>query len=477
MKRHRPKDPKGRRHLINVTIRRLAAFLSFDFFIASIVAAAVYGESASDVWQAWIRILTSPSPLVTDYFRLGSLSAALFNAAMCGGACALMMALLRGGLYRPSVWAGYFLVVAHCFYGLNFINMWPPIIGFGICCKLNGLLLRDNLDKAMFITSFAPFFSELLFRYPMPYDVHWVILGLDLHPLSILAVLLLSIFVGLALPPMLPGTDKLHRGYNLYNGGLATGLLGLLIYAFLFKTLGVVPQGPLEVENPAYDAVGQSYMLFGTAFFILVSGACILYGWFLNGKSFRGYRKLLADSGYRANFLHDYGEGLVWINLGLYCLMMLAYFDVVILLTDGAGFTGATFGIILAAMTFAAGGQHPLNVWPILVGYALVSAVVTAESLLMGQPIPWTLSTQGYMNGLAFATGLCPFSGKFGWKVGVAAGALSAVLCTTTSAMHGGFILYNGGLTAGISALILLPMLDTYLTHTEKWGQDDRDTL
>lgn len=465
---------EDRRHSINVTIRRLGAFFSFDLLVASIVAAICYDESATEVWNAWVRILTSPSPLVTDYFRLGSLSAALLNAAMCGGSCAFLMGFLRGGKYRPSVWAGYFLVIAHCFYGLNFINMWPPMIGFAICCKLNGLRFRDNLDRAMFITSFAPFFSELLFRYPMPYDIQWNILGWNVHPLTLLAVLLLSIFVGLALPPMLPGTAKLHRGFNLYNGGLATGLLGLLIYAFLFKTLGVAPQGPIQADNAAYDAMGQSYILFGSIFYIAISTACIIYGWFLNGKTFRGYKNLLQDSGYKANFLLDYGEGLVWVNLGIYCFMMLAYFDTVILLTEGAGFTGATFGIILAAMTFAAGGQHPGNVWPILAGYSLLSLVVTGISFLAGHPVPWTLSTQGYMNGLAFATGLCPFSGKFGWKVGVAAGFLSAVMCTTTSAIHGGFVLYNGGLTAGISALILLPMLDTYLTHTEKWGEDDR---
>ena len=76
--------------------------------------------------------------------------------------------------------------------------------------------------------------------------------------------------------------------------------------------------------------------------------------------------------------------------------------------------------------------------------------------------IPWTLSTQGYINGLAFATGLCPFAGKYGWKVGVLAGFLSAVICTSTSAMHGGFVLYNGGFTAGLTALVLVPVLDYY---------------
>ena len=74
----------------------------------------------------------------------------------------------------------------------------------------------------------------------------------------------------------------------------------------------------------------------------------------------------------------------------------------------------------------------------------------------------WSLATQGYINGLAFATGLCPFAGKYGWKIGTVAGVVNAIICTSTSALHGGFVLYNGGLTAGLTALILIPILDFY---------------
>ena len=79
-----------------------------------------------------------------------------------------------------------------------------------------------------------------------------------------------------------------------------------------------------------------------------------------------------------------------------------------------------------------------------------------------GLDIPWTLSTQAYINGLAFATGLCPIAGKYGWKWGVVAGLVSAIICTSTAAMHGGFVLYNGGFNAGLTALILIPVLDFY---------------
>ena len=81
---------------------------------------------------------------------------------------------------------------------------------------------------------------------------------------------------------------------------------------------------------------------------------------------------------------------------------------------------------------------------------------------MAGFDVPWTLSTQAYINGFAFATGLCPIAGKYGFGYGVLAGLLSAVICTVTAEMHGGFVLYNGGLTAGLTALVLIPIFDFY---------------
>ena len=36
------------------------------------------------------------------------------------------------------------------------------------------------------------------------------------------------------------------------------------------------------------------------------------------------------------------------------------------------------------------------------------------------------------------------------------------MICTVTAEMHGGFVLYNGGFTAGLTALVLIPILDYY---------------
>jgi hypothetical protein len=50
----------------------------------------------------------------------------------------------------------------------------------------------------------------------------------------------------------------------------------------------------------------------------------------------------------------------------------------------------------------------------------------------------------------------------YGVCTGLAAGALCASICTATSAIHGGLMLYNGGFTTGVAALILIPILEHY---------------
>ena len=44
---------------------------------------------------------------------------------------------------------------------------------------------------------------------------------------------------------------------------------------------------------------------------------------------------------------------------------------------------------------------------------------------------------------------------------------MCASMCTATSALHGGLVLYNGGFTSGITALILLPILEHYIPKPE----------
>ena len=445
-------------------IKAICFNFSICFFVASF-AATVYLNLWGHVWKDFLKLMVLPGPLVTDYFMLGNIASAFLNAGICGMTFTLLMIVLKTEC-RPSYLAGYFLVVAHCFYGLNFLNMWPPVLGILLFTKIFKIGFRHNLDMAMFSTAFGPFISEMLFRYHV-WD-YYIAYEVQVSVLGFIYVIIFSIFLGFAIPAMLPGALKLHKGFNLYNGGLAFGLLGLFIYAFMYKTMGIEPPHATPTPNVVYASHTNSYQIFSTWFFVIVFALFILWGWYLNGKSFKGYKDLLKSTGHTADFFAEYGAPKVIMNIGFYGFLVFTYFLLVISFTDGAGFTGPTVGVILAAMTFSSQGQHPANVWPIFIGYITLSLLVTILCSLAGLDIPWTLSTQGYINGAAFATGLCPIAGRYGRRYGVIAGILAAILCTSTSSMHGGLMLYNGGLTTGITALIMVPCLEYYWRDKKK---------
>lgn len=447
-------------------------FISLFFLIATPIA-IIYTQEW-DFFENLLRILTSPSKLVTDYFALGGLGSTLFNAAICGLFANLIVYISRAKA-NATILAGYMLIVAHCFYGLNFLNMWPPFFGILLYCGIMKKKISDNIHIAFFSTALAPFVSELCFRYTIgKYDPS----AMGVNGGGVILALVCGLAIGFVIPALLPGTTAMHRGYNLYKAGLAIGILGIFINAFMFPTLGVEAPTTEAIINQAYNARPYGYLEFMNVFFAILFSITFVVGFIFNKKSLRGYRDLLRCTGYGTDFTDKFGMPLCMINISLYGLAILAYLNLIFIvpslwsaLPAGVGFTGATVGIVFAALTFAADGQHLKNVFPIAVGYVTLFALVVIICLIADIDIPWTLSTQAYINGLAFATGLCPIAGKYGFRYGVLAGFLSAIICTVTAEMHGGFVLYNGGFNAGLTALVLIPILDFY--HVKPLREDD----
>ena len=443
------------------------------FFLAATPIAVLYTKEW-DFFENLLRILTSPSKLVTDYFALGGLGSTFFNAAICGLFVNLIVYISRA---KPNatILAGYMLIVAHCFYGLNFLNMWPPFFGILLYCGVMHKKISENIHIAFFAAALAPFVSELFFRYAIGnYDASVV----TINWIGVILTLICGLAIGFIIPALLPGTTAMHRGYNLYKAGLAIGILGIFINAFMYRTLGVEAPKDLPIVNEGYDALPYAYRGFMNVFFLLLFAITLTVGWILNKKHLRNYRELLQCTGYGTDFTDKFGMPLCMINIALYGLAILAYLNLIFILPSlfpwlpsGGGFGGATVGIVFAALTFAADGQHPKNVFPIAVGYVALFVVVLVICRITNFDIPWTLSTQAYINGLAFATGLCPIAGKYGFRYGVLAGFMSAVICTVTAEMHGGFVLYNGGFNAGLTALVLIPILDFY--HVKPIKEDD----
>lgn len=433
--------------------------LSLVLIIASVVSAMAVGEDFGGVMQGFLRIILSPARNMPDYFHLGGLAAASLNAGLCGLACSILIIVNRTPA-GSAVLSGFFLVIAHGFYGLNLLNMWPCFLGVVVYCRVRKKPLGENLATAMFSTALAPFISEFLFAFPI--GDRFTLFGTEISIVGVVVGCLSSVLFGFVVPALLPGTTKMHRGFNLYKAGLAIGLFGVFMFALMFETLGLEPSGEVIYTNELYERFGRSHPVFTNVVWGLIFLLTAIAGIILCKGDFSGYRALIKKDGHLDDFCEQFGMKTCLINIGIYGLFILLYFNLAIFFTDGVGFTGNVAGLIFAAVAFSASGQHPKNVYPILIGYSLLSVLVHLVCFASGLEIPWTLSTQSYFGGLAFATGLCPIASKFGVKFGILAGALSAIICTSTAQMHGGLMLYNGGFTAGLTAMLMVPILDFY---------------
>ena len=403
------------------------------------------------MFSGFAQILMSPAQLTKDYFEVGSVSGAFLNVALVGFACTAM-AFLPGAAVNGLTIAAYFLTTGFSFWGINFLNMWPFFLGV----MLHALARRESFAKyvnlAMFSTALCPLASELLLRYPESGEPRGVTLT------GVVLMLAVGMLIGFLTPAMAAHSPSVHKGYDLYSAALPGVLLGLFAVAVLYKSLGhAVPE--------IAATLGESHPAVVWGFCAVFFGLCVLAGWQLNGRSFGGYADLLRDTGHKADFAAKYGAGLAIMNVGVYGLMILAYYIFVNAIQGDAlaGFNGVTLGIVFCMVCFGGAGAHPGNVWPIMAGYVVFSFAAT---LCLGGVFP--VNAQAIMVGLCFASGLAPIAGNYGWWAGVLAGGMHYFLVTSIPAIHGGFSLYNGGFTSLLIAVILTPQLETFCKTKEQ---------
>ncbi len=132
----------------------------------------------------------------------------------------------------------------------------------------------------------------------------------------------------------------------------------------------------------------------------------------------------------------------------------------------GVTLNGATLGLVLCMLACGVAGSHPGNVWPIMVGYVVMSFV--AKWLFVGESYILAINAQAILTGLCFANGLSPIAGKYGWGAGIVAGMLHYTLVTCVPALHGGYLLYNGGFTACLVCIFFVPALERFLRLKEE---------
>lgn len=417
-------------------LRAVMCAFSLAFLIGALLA-----PDLPEIFSGFWRICTLPAQLTKDYFKpeLGSISGSLLNYFLISATCCALM-FLPGAKVTGGTVLAYFLTVGFSSYGMNILNIIPLMLGVVVYSLIKKQAFGKNLNFFMFSTAVAPIITQVLFYYPvMGEEPHLSLLGVVIS-------LIIGVVVGCAMPALCAHSPGFHKGYDIYNAGPAAGFLCFLLFAVLYKTLGV--------EAPAIGAsLGAGDWTFVNVFCITCFALCVVAGFVINGNSFKGYGKLFLDSGYKVDFAAKYGIGPCVINIGVYGLFILAYYNLI-----GATFTGPTMGAVFCMLACCAIGATPLNVLPIMIGYFIGSRFGASA-----------INAQAIIVGLCFASGLAPISGEYGPIAGIIAGLLHYCIVTSVPAIHGGFNLYNGGFTAGLVCFVFIPILESYAkTRTQR---------
>ena len=379
----------------------------------------------SELVQGLHTILKANDVLLTDYLEIAGVGPTLLNAALV---LLINLGLMRKLDLKPNgiIIAALFLLAGFSFMGKNIFNIWPFYLGGYVYSRYHQIPYKNVVLINIFSTAFSPISS--LISGAM--SDHFLIV--------IMLNALVGGFIGFIMPTISAHILTFHSGYNLYNMGTAAGFVGMLIYSILdVSKVSVAGNNVLLQENNPVLIM----------FFIVYSLALILIGWKMNERSFKGYKDVMKHTGRLVtDVIKQDGFGLSLINMGLLGLLSIAFVLVV-----GGVMNGPTIAAVLAVMGFGSFGKHPRNTWPIVLGVCLGWVIFGID-----KPISTLV-----MSAL-FGTTLAPVAGEFGALWGIVAGALHMAFVVNIGAMHGGLMLYNNGLSGGIVAAVLIPLIDAF---------------
>lgn len=424
------------------------------FSVCFLIAACILpdrGEAFTGLW----KILSGTCKISTNYFALGGYAATFLNMGLVGLICTALCCL-PGAKPNNVTTLGVLLTVGFASWGINPLNMIPTVLGVVLYCLVKKEKLGAMSNAMLYSTGIAPLISDLLLRYPNVEAVGFNWLGLGL-------ALLVGLVIGFFLPAGLAHAPNIHKGYDLYSAAVPIGFTAFFLRAALYNVM--LGQKTADLSTLAALEV-QSWPITNVFCIVLFAG-CIVLALTMGCKP-REYLALLKDSGHGVSFTTKYGNAPFLMNAGVFGLMIVAYFNLAGFIDGKEVWTGMTFGIVFCMLATCNSGSHPGNVWPIMAGYMITSFLFGWINSLLGGTFSLTIANQSILIGLCYANGLSPVAGKYGFGAGILAGGLHYLLVTAVPDMHGGFCLYNGGLTAAIICLLLVPQLEKFCKTKEE---------
>ena len=411
--------------LVSIQIGERTKYRIMYLFGLSLLTLALFFNSLGEIFSGMILIISSESVLLTDYMALANVGAAFFNSGLLLIVFTFIGKKSKALMNGPLI-ASLFLVAGFALFGKNIYNVWSIVIGVYIHSQIQ----KDHFTKyiiiAFFGTALSPIVSFLSFGLDIP-----IYLGILLGNIA-------GLIIGLILPPMASSYVRFHQGFNLYNIGFTSGVVGMLFMS-LFRLYGI--------ENEALSIVYEKSDLGLTIYLFLLFSSMIAIFFIYSNRKLVVYKNILRQPGRLVtDFVTIEGFAFTMLNMGIMGFLTMAYVLIV-----GGHFSGPVIGGIFTVVGFGSFGKHPKNTIPIIIGVVIATLVSKGD-----------LSSTGAILTALFATTLAPITGYYGVLAGILSGFLHMSLVSNLAYLHGGMNLYNNGFSGGFVAAILVPIFESY---------------
>ncbi len=387
-------------------------------------------DGPSKAFSGFITIQLSPGRLLNDFVIVGGIGGALINAALVASIGLFLIQKTEVKLSGPT-FAAVLTLMGFGLFGKTPVNIIPIIGGVFLAGKFVGKQFKEYIIIALFGTALGPVVSFVAFEF-----------GLT-GVIGALGGLGIGIMSGFFLPALAVSMLHLHQGYNLYNMGLTCGFFGLFVAAFIVATG--------HTFTPSMIWFSEKSLIL-TLFVPLLSLILVGMGIIIGGKkTFSSFKMVQTLSGrLPSDFMVMASLDGALLNCGAIGLLGSLYVYAI-----DADFNGPVVGGLLTIMGFGAFGTHLKNGWPVIVGVIIAALVYQIE-----------LNSPAVILATIFVTTLGPIAGQFGFVAGIVAGFIHLVIVLQTGGWYGGINLYNNGFAGGLTATIIVAVIQWYKTNS-----------
>lgn len=418
------------------TANRRQRFILLALFPLYFLLIAFLIQPFDEILHGLKDIIASPDILITDYFVVGGPGAALFNASVTTLLCILIIYLL-GMEFDGHTITSTCLLFGFSLFGKNIVNIWLIMLGVGLYSKFHRVSVTKYLYVGLYGTSLSPIITQIMHIDTLPLPARMALCAAT------------GLLIGFILPPLSTHTHYAHKGYSLYNVGLACGLIATVVVS-LFRSFDVAIQSQLMWASE-YDR------MFGIILAMLFAAWIVVPLLLQRRELLKNYRELLKTTGVSpADYLRSFGSACVYFNMGVNGLVATA-----LLLAVGGDINGPTIGGIFTIVGFSATGKHIRNILPIMAGVYLGSLTKN-----------WSITDPSCTLAFLFSTTLAPIAGRFGIVPGLIAGYLHSSVALNVGLINSGMNLYNNGFAGGLVAMVVVPVVQSFIDRRARANSD-----